>query len=343
MLASAAILLALGACTSQTRGPAPFAKGADVGWLQQMEATGYRFYNANGEPQDCLRILRDNGINSVRLRVFVNPSADRLSGHCSPAEVTAMAVRARRMGFRIMIDFHYSDTWADPHVQRKPAAWASHSFDQLLADVYGHTFSVLSAMKSSGVVPEWVQVGNEIAPGMLWPDGRTEHWDQLAALLNRGYDAVKAVDGSIKVVIHLDRGNHGAMYRAFFDNYLKRGGRWDVIGMSYYPWWERKEYSETIGGLRDNLADMASRYGKEVLVCEVGGDFKRPQDTYDMLVAVQQAVRAVPDGKGLGVFYWEPEGEMTWSHYRLSCWGPDGRPTPALSAFRWEGPPASPP
>lgn len=318
----------------QPRGSAPFAKGADVGWLAQMEATGYRFRNAGGKPQDCLRILKDNGINSIRLRVFVSPSSNRLSGHCSPAEVTAMAVRAGRMGFRIMIDFHYSDTWADPHAQGKPAAWASHGFDQLLSDVYGHTFAVLSAMKSSGVVPEWVQVGNEITPGMLWPDGSTKHWDQLAALLNRGYDAAKAVDSSIKVVVHLDRGNHGALYRDFFDNFRKRGGRWDVIGMSYYPWWERKQYAETIGDLRDNLVDMASRYGKDVMVCEVGGDFERPQETHDMLVAVQGVVRAVPGARGLGVFYWEPEGEMTWSHYRLSCWGPDGRPTLALAAFR---------
>jgi len=314
-------------------GSAPFAKGADVGWLQQMEATGYKFRDARGERGDCLQILKDNGINSIRLRVFVSPSSDRISGHCSAQEVTEMAVRARKMGFRIMIDFHYSDSWADPQKQNKPAAWAKHSFAQLLDDVYKETYATLSTLKSSGVVPEWVQVGNEISWGMLWPDGSASNWSQLAPLLNRGYDAVKAVDSSIKVIIHLHKGNDGAMYRKFFDAFRSAGGKWDVIGMSYYPWWDKREYSETIGDLGDNLVDMASRYGKKVMICEVGGDFAKAQDTRDMLVAVQERVRAVPNNMGLGVFYWEPEGEYSWSHYPLSCWGSDGRPTLALTAF----------
>ena len=333
--AAAACLLAARAHGAEPPArPAPFAKGADVGWLAQMEATGYRFYDASGRHEDCLRILKNNGINAIRLRVFVDPSPDPQSGHCSPAEVADMAVRAKGLGLRVMIDFHYSDTWADPAKQAKPAAWAGHSFDQLLGDVYAHTFAVLSALKAHGVVPEWVQVGNEISGGLLWPDGSARDWSRLAPLLNRGYDAAKAVAPSIKVVIHLDRGNDGARFRDFFDNFRERGGRWDVIGMSYYPWWEKKAYTETIDALRDNLADMASRYGKEVMVCEVGGEAAQPQDTYAMLVAVQKAVRAVPDGRGLGVFYWEPEGAASWSHYPLSCWGPDGRPTLALSAFR---------
>jgi len=298
-----------------------------------MEATGYKFRDARGERGDCLQILKDNGINSIRLRVFVSPSSDRISGHCSAQEVTEMAVRARKMGFRIMIDFHYSDSWADPQKQNKPAAWAKHSFAQLLDDVYKETYATLSTLKSSGVVPEWVQVGNEISWGMLWPDGSASNWSQLAPLLNRGYDAVKAVDSSIKVIIHLHKGNDGAMYRKFFDAFRSAGGKWDVIGMSYYPWWDKREYSETIGDLGDNLVDMASRYGKKVMICEVGGDFAKAQDTRDMLVAVQERVRAVPNNMGLGVFYWEPEGEYSWSHYPLSCWGSDGRPTLALTAF----------
>jgi arabinogalactan endo-1,4-beta-galactosidase len=313
--------------------PTQFANGADVGWLQQMEATGYKFYDNKEKQEDCLQILKDNGINSIRLRVFVNPSADKVAGHCSAKEVTEMAVRASKMGFRIMIDLHYSDSWADPNQQRKPAAWANHSFQQLLDDVYGHTFNVLTELKSSGVVPEWVQVGNEIAYGMLWPDGSSDNWAQLDALLNKGYDAVKAVDPTTKVVIHLHNGNNGPMFRTFFDNFQKNGGKWDVIGMSYYPWWDKRDYSETIDSLGNNLKDMASRYGKEVVISEVGGDYAKPQETYDLLTAVIGKVREVPNNRGLGVFYWEPEGEKSWSGYDLSCWDAYGRPTLALTAF----------
>ncbi len=311
-----------------------FAKGADVGWLQQMETTGYVFYNAQGVAQDCFAILKAHGINSIRLRVFVNPSDDKASGHCSPAEVTAMAKRAANLGFRVMIDFHYSDTWADPGKQAKPAAWAAHPFAQLLTDVYDHTFSTMTMLKAAGVTPEWVQVGNEIPGGMLWPEGSTKNPAQLAQLITKGYDAVKAVSPTSKVIVHLDRGNDNAMYRSFFDTLTSNGGKFDVIGMSYYPYWLKQDYTASIANLRANLLDMVTRYpGKEVVVAEVGGDYTQVQNTYDMLVATQQAVRAVPQHKGLGVFYWEPEGAKSWSHYQLSAWGDDGRPTPALKAF----------
>jgi arabinogalactan endo-1,4-beta-galactosidase len=310
-----------------------FAKGADVGWLQQMEATGYVFYNDKGVAQDCFQILKDKGINSIRLRVFVNPSDDKASGHCSPAEVTAMAKRAQDLGFRLMIDFHYSDSWADPGKQNKPAAWASHSLAQLLTDVYDHTFSTMNMLKAAGITPEWVQVGNEIPGGMLWPEGSTKSFPQLTELINKGYEAVKAVSPTSKVIVHLDRGNNGELYRWFFDQLKANGGKYDVIGMSYYPFWLKQNYKESIANLRANLNDMASRYGKEVVVAEVGGVDTEAQDTYDMLVAVQAAVRAVPNNKGLGVFYWEPEGARSWSHYELSAWGADGKPTAALNAF----------
>ena len=152
-----------------------FSKGADVSWLPQMEATGYKFYDENGNEKDCLQILKDKGMNSIRLRVFVNPNDDKASGHCSKEETVAMSLRAQKLGFRIMIDFHYSDSWADPAKQFKPKAWENHSFPELLNDVYIHTFDVISALQKAGVTPEWVQVGNEIPGGMLWPDGSTKN------------------------------------------------------------------------------------------------------------------------------------------------------------------------
>jgi len=311
-----------------------FSKGADVGWLPQMEATGYKFYDKDGSEKDCLKLLKERGINTIRLRVWVDPSNDRASGHCSPEETVTMAVRAQDMGMRIMIDFHYSDTWADPGKQAKPAAWANHSFPDLLDDVYKHTFDVLQLLKKAGVIPEWVQVGNEIPGGMLWPEGSTKNWVQLAQLLNRGYEATKAVDKKIKVIVHLDEGNNSAKFREFFDNATANKVKYDVIGLSYYPYWIKTDYKENIADLENNLKDMVVRYNKEVMVVEVGGEDTKVENTHDMLAAVIRAVRNVPDNKGLGVIYWEPQGARSWSKYALSAWQEDGKPSPALDAFK---------
>ncbi|MFA5326341.1 MAG: glycosyl hydrolase 53 family protein [Prolixibacteraceae bacterium] len=312
-----------------------FAKGADISWLPQMEATGYKFYNSNGVEEDCMKILKDLGINSIRLRTFVNPSDDKASGHCSKDETVAMAVRAKNMGMRVMIDFHYSDSWADPGKQKKPAAWEGHDFPTLLNDLYAYTFDVMTALKTVGITPEWVQVGNEIPGGMIYPEGSTDNWPQLVQLINKGYDAIKAVSPESKVILHVDQGNNNDRFRWWFDAAKANGAKYDVIGLSYYPYWleGNPDYTLSINDLAANLKDMASRYGKEVMVVEVGGEDNKVQNTYDMLVAVQQKVKEVPEGKGLGVFYWEPEGARSWSHYALSAWGVDGKPTKALDAF----------
>ena len=319
---------------AQKKNKLAFAKGADVSWLPQMEATGYRFYDTDGKEKDCLQLLKERGMNTIRLRVFVNPSQDKASGHCSKEETVAMALRAQKAKMRIMIDFHYSDTWADPAKQAKPAAWANLSFDALQKKVYEHTFDVLTALKKAGVTPEWVQVGNEIPGGMLWPDGSTNNWAQLAQLLNKGYEATKAVNAKIKVIVHVDEGNNNEKFRWFFDKATEHQVKYDVIGLSYYPFWIKKDYSETIADLQNNLNDMASRYQKEVMVVEVGGVDEQVQNTRELLAATIKAVRAVPDHKGLGVLYWEPQGAKSWSGYGLSAWQQDGKPSPALDAFK---------
>lgn len=312
-----------------------FAKGADISWLPQMEATGYQFYNDNGVKEDCFKILKDHGLNAIRLRVFVNPSDDKASGHCSKDETVAMALRAKKWGMKVMIDFHYSDSWADPGKQRKPKAWEGHDFPTLLNDLYNHTFEVMTALKNAGISPEWVQVGNEIPGGMVYPEGSSTNWPQLAQLINKGYEAIKAVSPRSKVILHVDQGNNSGRFRWWFDAAKANGARYDVIGLSYYPYWleGKPDYTLSIEDLGNNLNDIASRYGKEVMVVEVGGEDNKAQNTYDMLIAVQKKVREVPDGKGLGVFYWEPEGARSWSHYALSAWGDDGKPTKALDAF----------
>lgn len=319
---------------AQKKNKLAFAKGADVSWLPQMEATGYRFYDTDGKEKDCLQLLKERGMNTIRLRVFVNPSQDKASGHCSKEETVAMALRAQKAKMRIMIDFHYSDTWADPAKQAKPAAWANLSFDALQNKVYEHTFDVLTALKKAGVTPEWVQVGNEIPGGMLWPDGSTNNWAQLAQLLNKGYEATKAVNAKIKVIVHVDEGNNNEKFRWFFDKATEHQVKYDVIGLSYYPFWIKKDYSETIADLQKNLNDMASRYQKEVMVVEVGGVDEQVQNTRELLAATIKAVKAVPNHKGLGVLYWEPQGAKSWSGYGLSAWQPDGKPSPALDAFK---------
>jgi arabinogalactan endo-1,4-beta-galactosidase len=315
--------------------PNAFAKGADIGWLPQMEATGFKFYNEKGIEQDCFQILKDHGINTIRLRTWVNPSNDKASGHCSKEETVAMAARAKKWGMRVMIDFHYSDTWADPGKQKKPRAWEGHDFPALLKDVYDYTLDVMSSLKTAGVSPEWVQVGNETASGMIYPEGSTKTWDSLAQLINKGYEAIKKVNPETKVILHVDQGNNNNRFRSWFDNAQAHGAKYDVIGLSYYPYWlpGHPGYTSSIDDLGANLNDMASRYGKEVMVVEVGGEDTKVQETYDMLIAVQQKVKAVPGNKGLGVIYWEPEGARSWSYYNLSAWGNDGRPTKALDAF----------
>ena len=211
-----------------------FAKGADVSWVPQMEATGYQFYDTDGSRKEVLQILKDRGMNTVRLRVFVNPSDDPRSGHCSKEETVAFAVRAQKMGFRMMIDFHYSDSWADPGKQNKPEAWKNLSFDQLAQAVYDHTFDVMTVLKKAGVTSEWVQIGNEIPGGMLWPDGSTDNWKQLGILLNKGYDAVKAVNKQIKVIVHVDEGDNIQKFRTFFDNATAQKVQYDVIGLKVW-------------------------------------------------------------------------------------------------------------
>lgn len=312
-----------------------FVKGADISWLPQMEATGYKFYNDNGAAEDCFKILKDHGINTIRLRTWVNPSDHKINGHCSAAETVVMAIRAKQHGMKVMLNFHYSDTWADPGKQQKPAAWVNLNFEDLKKALYNYTFDVMTQLKNVNVVPVWVQVGNEIPGGMLLPEGSTDNWPQLAQLLNAGHDAVKAVAPAAKVILHVDQGNNNPRFRWWFDNAVKNNVRFDVIGMSYYPWWleGKPDYTLSINDLGNNLDDMVARYGKEVMVVEVGGEDTREQNTYDMLVAVMKKVKAVPAKKGLGVIYWEPQGARNWSQYPLSAWRDDGRPTKAMDAF----------
>ena len=246
---------------------AQFANGADIGWLSQMEAQGYVFKNNSGIKENCLEVLKEKGINALRFRVWVNPSG----GYCGKKDVAYMAHRADSMGFKVMLDFHCSDTWADPGHQAKPAAWANDTFPQLLTDLYNHVYGVLDTLKSLGVIPAWVQIGNETNDGMLWEDGRAStHMSNFAALITSGYNAVKAVDSSIQVIVHLSNGNDNAMFRWMFDGLKSNGAKWDIIGMSVYPYWANLPWATDDSLALINMTDMIARYQTKVMVVEAG-------------------------------------------------------------------------
>ncbi|RQN07596.1 arabinogalactan endo-1,4-beta-galactosidase (plasmid) [Clostridium butyricum] len=314
--------------TKKVQAATSFAKGADVGWLSEMEYYKWNFYNDNGVKQDCLQILKDHGINSIRFRVWVNPSR----GFCNKDDVVKQAVRAKNMGFRIMIDFHYSDTWCDPGQQAKPAAWANYDFNGLMDAVYNYTYDVMSTLKSNGVYPEWVQVGNETNNGMLWEEGRAStNMKNFAWLINCGYDAVKKVNSSSKVIVHLPGGDNNEVYRWLFDGLQANGAKYDVIGMSLYP--TTTNWASLNKLCLDNMNDMVKRYGKEVMLCEVGMDVTQPLICKEFLTDIIKKTKSVTGGKGIGVFYWEPECYGDWNEYYKGAFDSTGKPTVALDAF----------
>lgn len=306
-----------------------FAKGADVSWLTQMEKEGSKFYNTNGREMECMTLLRDLGMNSIRLRVWVNPT----DGWCNKDDVLVKAWRANNLGMRLMIDFHYSDVWADPGKQTKPVSWETLSFSELKDAMANHTKEVLNTLKDNGITPEWVQVGNETGDGMLWEDGRAStSMKNYADLNNRGYDAVKEVFPNTKVIVHLQNGYDNSLFRWMFDGLKENGARWDVIGMSLYPsvdnWQSMNEQCLS------NMNDMISRYGTEVMICEVGMPWDQAEACKEFLTDLISKGKAVSNNKCLGVFYWEPEGYVNWSGYTLAAFDNTGRPTIAMEAFK---------
>jgi len=308
--------------------PVNFAKGADVGWITEMEAAGRKFYNSNGVEQDCISLLKSFGMNTIRLRVWVNPAG----GWNGTADVVAKALRAKNAGMRIMIDFHYSDTWADPGHQIKPAAWASQDISMLKTSLYSHTVAVLNALKAQNIEPEWVQVGNETNDGMLWPEGKAStNMANFAQLVNSGYDAVKSVFANSKVIVHVSSGNDNSLFRWLFDGLKNNGGKWDVIGMSLYP--TAANWSTMNANCLSNMNDMVSRYGKEVMVVEVGMSWDQPTACKDFLTDLITKTKSVTGNKGLGVLYWEPESYNNWQGYTLGAFDNSGKATVALTAF----------
>ena len=320
---------------SQSGNPPPtppgnsnFAKGADVSWLTEMEAAGRKFYNGAGTEKDCMQILKDLGMNSIRIRAWVNPA----SNYNNTADVVAKALRAKNLGLRIMIDFHYSDTWADPGHQTKPAAWSSMDFPTMKQALSDYTTSVLNALKSNSITPEWVQIGNETNDGMLWPDGKaSSSMSNFAQLIKAGYSAVKTIDQNIKVIVHISNGYDNNLFRWIFDGLKSNGADWDIIGMSLYP--SPTSWQSLNAQCLTNMNDMVSRYNKDVMVVEVGMSYDQATACNSFLTDLIAKVKSVPNNRGLGVFYWEPESYNNWQGYTLGAFDNSGKPTVALNAF----------
>jgi arabinogalactan endo-1,4-beta-galactosidase len=306
---------------------ATFIKGADVSWLPQMEANGYIFKNSSGVQEDLLTILKGYGINAIRLRTFVNPSSDPSNGHCSIDETAAMAVRCKNAGLSVDIDFHFGDTWNSVGVQKPPAAWASMTYSQMLTAMNNYVYHSMNVLKTNGVTPAWVQIGNEINSGICHPIGNLAYQPaQMTGLLNAAHDRVKEVFPSTPVLIHLAQPQKLSSVENFFDTYQANGGKWDISAFSSYG-----SGSSTISGIISNINTYQSRYGKPVMQVEFGGRVDRASRTETDLESYITGMKGIG---GLGVFYWEPEGYSPFTSYNLGAWDSTTKePTIALDGF----------
>ena len=337
-------------------------KGADVSGLPRQEKRGVVFHDRDGHERECLELLKnDYQMSAIRLRVWVEPTRD---GSCDKHQLLAMALRAKALGMDVMVDFHYSDWWADPGKQPIPRAWAGHSYEQMKEDLRQHTIDALTLLKENGVEPRWVQVGNETSNGLLWTVKTDEHgWvlkdengkstiiesmghiktepEQYAGFIRTGYDAVKEVFPNAIVIVHLDRGHVQAIYDHNLDIILKYGGKFDMIGMSLYPYWAHQSDSTrqadpTISDCMENIRRVGEIYQCPVMITEVGFevDESRPEVLAEgkrQLLRVLRESKSETNGICRGVFYWEPECRP--SQYRLGAFTEDGHPTIIMEAF----------
>ncbi len=313
-----------------------FYKGMDVSTLLEVERLGGKFYDG-GVEKDALDILQSYGVNALRLRLWNDPYDEEGrpygAGTNDLSAVIALAKRAKTHGMDVLLDLHYSDFWADPGKQRVPKAWRGMNADELAEAVFAFTEDTLLALRKAGAYPDLLQVGNELTNGMLWPLGQMPDYDNLARFVSAGIRGVRRVDPSMPIMLHLDNGGNNAMYRDWFDHYIERGEDFQIIGLSYYPFWHG-----TLEDLQNNMNDLAARYGKELIVAETSmgftmedyaayeklGDDERKgyatkaelaekipfamskEGQSDFMRALFEVIDRVPERKCRGFFYWEP-------------------------------------
>jgi beta-galactosidase len=289
--------------------------GADISFLPELEDKGMKFQD-KGVEKDAIEILKDHGFNYVRLRIFNNPSTEKGyspgKGFCDLEHTKQMAARIKKAGLKLLLDFHYSDYWADPQQQYKPSAWEGLDFIHLTAALRDYTKTVLLALKEQGILPDMVQIGNEINHGMVWPEGHISHPDSLADLIKAGIEGVKAVDPSIIIMLHIALGGQNDESVFWLDNMFARGVDCDIIGLSYYPRWHG-----TLDDLKYNADDLIRRYNKYVNVVEYSHKKREVND----------AAFDFSDNKGTGSFIWEPLS--TWE----SIFDKDGKSNELINIY----------
>ena len=351
LLAAALIALpALLVATPASAAPTLSMLGADVSSLKRSLDLGAKYYDAAGTARDPIDILKSAGVNYGRLRVWNNPA----SGYNNKAAVLAQARSLKAKGLKILIDFHYSDTWADPGKQFKPAAWAGHSLSQLQQDVYAYTHDVCTSLKNQGTTPDSVQIGNEINVGMLWPEGKVtnNNFAPLASLLKQGYNATKACNGGTQVMIHVADADSMANARWFYDGIRSQGVQWDISALSYYCMWHG-----TLANLHNVITDVRTRYGKPVVIAETAYQFTTadadstgnsipgtvlcdniPASWAGQAQQFSWVQNTARNAGAIGVFYWEP----TWYAIRGNGWDPaningTGDGWDNMATFDWTG------
>lgn len=323
-----------------------FIQGVDLSALMEVEENGGVFIEKH-VPKDVLLLFKTHGINFVRLRIWHTP----VSGYNNLEKTLQMAGRVKAAGLKLLLDFHYSDTWADPGHQLKPVAWENLPYESLKDSVYQYTSRVITALAKNGTPPAMVQVGNEITCGILWDDGRIcdfldtqAQWSRLAGLLKSGIRGVRQAsccEDSIDIMIHIDRGGDNAGSRWFFDHLLKQQVDFDVIGLSYYPWWHG-----TLKDLSSNVNDLATRYGKKIIVAETASPWTLDwfDDTHNIvgdpgqllpgypasvegqkqfIIRLADILKNIPEKKGMAFFYWAqdwistPQKGSPWENMTL--------------------------
>ncbi|MDY5101565.1 MAG: glycosyl hydrolase 53 family protein [Agathobacter sp.] len=313
-----------------------FVKGMDLSTLLEMERCGAKYFD-QGKEMDILDIMKSYDVDTIRLRLWNDPKSETGepygAGNNDLAETLAIGKRVSDAGFGVLLNFHYSDFWADPGKQFKPKAWASYGVEELEKAVYDFTKESLTAVLDAGVNVTMIQVGNELSNGLLWPEGKMPNYDNIAKFVSAGIRACREIKADIPLMIHLDNGGKNELYRDWFDHYVERGEDFDYIGLSYYPFWHG-----SLQSLEDNMNDIAVRYGKELIVAEVSmgytmedyKSYEKLEDSerkgyatrqelvdkieYPMTVQGQvdftkdflNRVAHVADDKGCGFFWWEP-------------------------------------
>jgi len=311
-------------CQSKNKLNEEYIVGGDFSIMKKLEDLGGE-YKIDGILKKGYQIFKDNGYNYARLRIFHSP--DMKGPVCNDLDYTiATAQDAKEFGFQILLNFHYSDTWADPGHQIKPKAWEDIPFSALTDSVYQYTKDVLTKMGNAGVLPEMVQIGNEITPGMLWPEGKIwkengADWESICSLLKAGIKAVHDVydNKDVSIMIHTDTGGSQQKTETFFRNILDNGVTFDMIGLSYYPWWHG-----TLDDLKNSLNYVSAQYDHDIILVETAyysnGYYPKPdqwiidyqpyppteQGQYDFLVELNSILKTYPKVKG--VFYWKPDG-----------------------------------